>query len=293
MEKPAESANEQATERNISRRRFLKWAALGLGTAAVAGAGYSTLVEPWWIKINKYDIPIPDLPPALEGLRIVHLSDLHVGAVVSKSFIEDCARDAAALNPDLVCITGDFVTRHAHFAKPCCEALSVMKPPLGTFAVPGNHDNWAGGAAVMGTIRDAGIKVLINDVAVVETRGAALAVAGLDDLWTGCPRIDRVAAKLPAGVPNILMMHNPDLIEEFGEYRFGFVMAGHMHGGQVQIPLIGTLIVPSKLGAKYAAGFYEVGVNRLYVHKGVGLISPPVRFGTRPEIALFVLKQRT
>jgi hypothetical protein len=274
----------------LPRRRFLKWAAFGAGAALVGTAGYSALLEPWWIETNEYDIPIAGLPRALEGLKIVHLSDLHHGAVVSAKFIEECAQRAAALNPDLVCITGDFVTREAFYAEPCCRALAPLHPPLGIYAVLGNHDYWAGGIAVTAALRKFGTRILVNEVATLETRGERLLLAGLDDLWAGYPQIDKVAEALVPGVPSVLMMHNPDLVEQFGELRVGFVMAGHMHGGQVRLPLVGTLVVPSKIGRKYVAGFYRVGPNCMYVSKGVGLISPPVRLLTRPEIVCYTLR---
>ncbi len=276
--------------RPLSRRRFLKLAAFGAGAAFVGGAGYSALVEPWWIETNCHDIPIPSLPHALEGLKIVQLSDLHHGAVVSASFIEECAHHAAALKPDLVCITGDFVTREAFYAEPCCRALAALHPPLGVYAVLGNHDYWAGGAAVSAAIRKCGINILVNEVVAVKTRGERLLLAGLDDLWAGYPRIDKVAEALAPGMPSVLMMHNPDLIEQFGSLAVGFVMAGHMHGGQVRLPLVGALVVPSRIGRKYVAGFYNVKSNLMYVSKGIGLISPPVRFLTRPEIVCYTLK---
>lgn len=275
----------------LSRRRFLKWAVFGAGAAVVGGAGYTTLIEPWWVEINHYDISIEFLPAALEGLKIVHLSDLHRGAVVSANFIRECAQRAAALEPDLVCITGDFVTREAFYAETCCSALEPLHPPLGVYATLGNHDYWAGGAAVAAAIRKAGIRILVNEVATLEARGERLLLAGLDDLWTGNPRPDRVAEALTPGIPSVLMMHNPDLIEQFGTLRVGFVMAGHMHGGQVRLPFFGALVTPSRMWRKYVAGFYRVKSNLMYISKGVGLIAPPVRFLTRPEIVCYTLRR--
>lgn len=280
--------------RFLTRRKFFRITASVCGALVAGGGIYSALVEPWWLESNEITVRIPDLPPPLDGLKLLHLSDLHCGKLVSFDYIRSCAKTAAAFRPDIVCITGDFVTHEASYITQCLDALSILEPPLGIFAVPGNHDYWAGSDHIFSEIKKAGIHLLINEAETIERGGARLWIIGLDDLWEGQPDINAAMANLrdertPDNKPKMLLMHNPDMIEDIAHLGFQLILAGHTHGGQVRLPFLGPLIVPSEFGAKYAAGMFNVERSLMYVSKGVGVVVVPFRFLTRPEITCFTL----
>jgi len=275
--------------KKFSRRRFVKRMALAGCSLGLGGTYYVAIYEPTWVEINRLTIPISTLPKSLDGLRIVQLSDLHHSRVVSRRYIHYCVKLANQLNPDLFLLTGDFVTNSARFAKPVAEELSKLQAPYGTFAVMGNHDYWANGILVQKALKEAGIRVLKNENIFLPIKDKGIWILGVDDLWAGEFNLDRTVSNTSIKDTRILLMHNPDSFAEAVKYNVDLILSGHTHGGQVALPVFGPLIVPSKYGKKYASGLFKQGKTLMYVSKGIGLISPPVRFGVRPEITQFTL----
>ncbi len=178
------------------------------------------------------------------------------------------------------------MTQSAAYADSCARELASLQGPLGVYACLGNHDYWTDPDAIARALGRAGVRVLRNEgVEVAE----GLWVAGLDDVWEGQPSLDMALKGMPSDAATVVIVHEPDYADEVtADGRVMLMVSGHTHGGQVRLPLLGPPILPY-LGQRYPAGLYTLGDMTLYVSRGVGLISPPVRFNCRPEVTLLTL----
>ncbi|MFN7975316.1 MAG: metallophosphoesterase [Acidobacteriota bacterium] len=261
-----------------------------LGTGA-AGGVYAFGYEPSALSLERKTISLRRLPGDFHGMTIALLTDLHVGPFTRASFVAKACRLAMDAKPDLVVLGGDYVHRSPRYFEPCVEALADLRAPLGVFAVTGNHDHWEGIDAGMRAFHDAPIAFLRNGAKPIERGACRLWISGVDDLMTR--NADPIAAlgPIPAGECAVLVSHNPDLAEMLDPQKpVDLVLSGHTHGGQVNIPLLGSPVVPSRYGQKYAGGLVENPANKVYVSRGVGTISPPVRFRCAPEVSLLTLE---
>jgi hypothetical protein len=299
---------------NITRRTFLKRLFWSSAIVGAGGAVYPTLIEPRFAHVRRIPVRIQGLPPALDGLTIAHLTDLHRSRLVSAEYLSECIATANALAPDLMVFTGDYLTsgthlfrRHPHIARviqilfketappdemvhDCARCMSQSRARYGVFASLGNHDNWYNGDAVTNAIQSVGIPVLRNASQTIRIKGEPLAIVGLGDLWTD--GVDVWRAFQNVNTPfSLVLMHNPDSFEDWPRPGSHLILAGHTHGGQVVIPFYGPPHVPSQYGPKYAHGLFSRGDTHMYVNRGVGLIPPPVRFNCPPEIALLQLQK--
>jgi hypothetical protein len=279
----------------MSRRGLLRsMAGIGLATVAcgVGGTAYAIALEPDWLAVEQVTVDIPDLPSDLVGLKIAHLSDLHWGPFTGQEEIGIAVDKANALSPDLVVLTGDYVLYSADYALPCARELAALRAPLGVFAVPGNHDYWTDVDAVTARLRAAGVTLLRNATFWLGKGGVPLWLAGIDDVTERQHDLRSALAGVPAAEPVLLLVHEPDLADQVAglPYRILLQLSGHSHGGQVNLPLVGPLVLPW-LGRKYPVGLQTVADSalRVYTNRGVGLIPPPVRFNCRPEVALLTL----
>ncbi len=288
---------------NLSRRHFLL--RLGCAGAALAtgSVGYAWAVEPHRVQVTRHRLTVPGLPPRWQGVTIAHLTDLHRSRYVSAEYLAACVARTNALQPDLIMITGDYLT-HARNARgravygeeltgeqltaDCAAILGKARARFGMFASLGNHDHWFNAAVVTRHLESVGIPVLRNAHQPVRINGELLPVVGLGDLWTEGVDTERAFAGVDAPFA-IVLMHNPDTFEHWSRPGAHLILAGHTHGGQINLPLIGPPVVPSRYGAKYAHGLFRRGDTQMYVSRGIGAIYPPVRFNCRPEIALFTL----
>ena len=290
-----------------SRRAFLTNSTLGsIAICAAAAPGYATLIEPWSVKVRRYRIPIEDLPGSLDGLRIVQVSDTHLGPRIPESFIEGVYQQAMDLKPDLVFLTGDHVhdgVREHERAAELCKPL-VDSTPMGVVGVLGNHDWWGDGDALTRLLEGAGVRMIDNDrlwidpvnrsLTRVDTGIPSLAVVGLGDLTDSKIRTRQAFRDVGVSTPRLVLAHNPDtaeigpLISSQGP-RVDLMFSGHTHGGQVRIPFLGTPIVPSRYGQRYAGGLVDGPAFRVCVSRGVGMSMLPVRVGVPPEISEITL----
>ncbi|MBO6514580.1 MAG: metallophosphoesterase [Phycisphaerales bacterium] len=289
------------------RRAFLANSTLGSVAAVSAAAlGYATLVEPWGIKVREYAIPIDGLDERLDGLRIVQVSDTHLGPRIPESFIVGAYARALELNPDLIVLTGDHVhdgTKENPRAAELCEPL-VRGCPMGVIGVLGNHDWWGDGHQLSRMLSGVGVRMIDNDRVWIDAKTrsvvdsdpgeGALAFAGIGDLTDGVVDVDRAFRDLRDETVRIVLAHNPDTAEInalklAGAHRVDLMVSGHTHGGQVKIPFIGTPIVPSWYGQKYAGGLVQGPAFRVVVSRGVGMSMLPVRVGVPPEIGVITL----
>lgn len=278
-----------------TRREFLHataWSVVGGGTAAT---GYAGLVEPHWEKIVRRELPVLALPDELRGLRLVQISDLHIGPTVSSEYLMTALRRAASLGPDIVTMTGDFITHREDNGEPQYAELARVlsefpRGRLATIAVLGNHDygpGWTTAAVAARVQREAeraGIHVLRNEA--VNVRG--LDVLGVDDLWSH--RANSLAAfRQRTQNAAIALCHNPDAIDraDWRAYR-GWILAGHTHGGQCKPPFLPPPLLPVE-NRRYTAGEIDAGGGRrLYINRGLGYLMK-VRFNMRPEVTSFTL----
>jgi hypothetical protein len=263
---------------------------------ALALAAWAILIGPDRLVVNEARIELPSWPNELKGLRIAVISDLHPGGLsVTRDKLRLVVEKANQTRPDLILLAGDFVdTALGLFVidpEITAAELKNLRAQHGVFAVLGNHDWWLDGARVRKSLEDAGIKVLDNEVArleLPELNGQRLWIAGFGDLWEGTPNVDVTLSKISNDAPVIAVTHNPDLFPRIPA-RVALTVAGHTHGGQVALPLLGRPIVPSKFGERFAAGHIVEEGRHLFVTTGIGVSILPVRFGVPPEIALLTL----
>lgn len=276
-------------------RRFYFGALLVLFLAFCLGiAVWSVFIEPSRIVINEANVRLPNWPSAFNGMRVVVLSDLHVGSPhITLEKLQYIVAQTNHLNADLILLPGDFMVGNelgANSVEPekIASALKNLRARRGVYAVLGNHDRWYDGNRVQRALESAGIRVLENESTPIELDGQTFWLAGLGDLWTGNPNIERTLHNIPPQSPILAFTHNPDLFTQVPE-RVGLTIAGHTHGGQVNLPFAGRLVVPSEFGQRYAAGFVRENNHLLFVTTGIGTSVLPVRFRVPPEIAVLTI----
>lgn len=284
-------ASDAARPRRLTRRRFLRLCGGTLAGVAVAGA-YARGLEPGWLAVDRVEVPLP----RREGeprLRIVHLSDLHASDVVPLTMIADAVRLALAQAPDLVVLTGDFVTTRSE--QPNREAYAAVLRPLAehcpTFACLGNHDGPRRGSTapwVNAMLAAADIPVLLNSTRRLDVKGRPLLLSGLGDLWTNECRPQRCLfglgqadADRPA---QIVLAHNPDSKTLAQFYEWDLMLCGHTHGGQVRLPFLGAPIVPVD-DRGYIEGLHPFQNRHIYTTRGVGNLLG-FRFNCRPWVSV-------
>ena len=281
-----------------SRRLFLKLtAAVGAQLAVLgSGAAYARWCEPNWLDVERVSIPLAvrQQPAGLDGLRLAQLSDLHAGHDLPPDRLEAALQLVMDLSPDLLVITGDWVTFDAADALPAAQIIARWSPPLGIYAVLGNHDHWTDAELVADGIQSAGITLLRNSHVRIPAGGDSLWLAGVDDIWEQRHDLEAALAGIPAGAPTILLAHEPDYADVVAASgRVALQLSGHSHGGQVHLPGVGSPVVPH-LGQKYVRGLYRVGETMWqYTNRGIGTVRPGVRFNCRPEITLITFYCQT
>ncbi len=265
---------------SLTRRQFLR----RLLAAALVLAGptaWATALAPSLLQVTRRRFSLPGVP----RLRFLALGDLHRSRWVPDEWIARAVRTGLALRPDLVLLTGDYVTGLGH-ADGLTDLLAPLtRVPLGAWAVLGNHDHWTEPERIAAALEAAGIRVLRNGAAsLLEGR---LWLVGLDDAMEAKDDLEGALDGVPPDVPLLLLLHEPDPAEGIASRlaRPVLQLSGHSHGGQVRLPLLGAPVLPP-LGRRYPAGLYRLGPLTLYTHRGVGLIPPPVRFRCPPEILL-------
>lgn len=273
----------------ITRRQFLATTAC----AAAGTFGYAWRVEPHWLELVERDLPIAGLPAELVNRTLMQISDVHVGPVVSSDYLIASLEYVSTLEPDIVVITGDFMSCHGH--EQIGETVRVLEhlkvPPLGCFAVLGNHDysvGWANGAVADELIRrlsDMGIRTLRNEWLDV----AGLQLVGLDDLWGPHFRPEQVLPRVDWNGPVLTLCHNPDAVDlpALTACR-GWILSGHTHGGQCKPPFLPPPLLPVR-NQRYTSGEFDLGDGRsLFINRGLGYLRR-VRFNVRPEVTRFRL----
>ena len=236
------------------------------------------------LAVLRYELPIrgwrgPDL-------RIVHVSDLHVDGNLPESYYSDTLARVAEAAPDLLIYTGDFV-RKAQDAVALPDVLSSVKGRLGTLAVLGNHDYWSDAGRVADAVQSAGVTWLGNGNRRISIGGHTLLVGGYEGPWSTAPW---TPPQVSPGELALMLTHTPDNIYRLSRLGFAAVFAGHYHAGQLRLPWIGSLVIPSRLGRRFDHGHFVVNDTHLFVSAGVGSAEPPVRLYCQPDVFVVDVK---
>jgi len=251
-------------------------------------AARTALTEPFRLTIEHQQIQLHRLPPALDGFRIVQLSDLHHSPFTSRGQIERAVETANSLQPDIVALTGDYVSKEREYAAPCAELLGRLRPKHGVFAVLGNHDHWTDAALITDLFRAEGITVLVNQGMRFERNGAAFWLAGVDDTMVGLEDLPLALAGSSATEFKLLLAHNPIILRRAARAGVDLVLSGHTHGGQVS--LRSDRNAAGRQRRRLLKGLARQGETQIYVTRGLGTVVLPVRFGCPPEVSLLELR---
>lgn len=249
------------------------------------------------IDITHHTIPIVHLPAGFQNLRIAQISDIHLDEYTEPFFLEDIVGRVNALAPEVVLLTGDFVTRGSltfvaanHAAQRCAEILKTLICTE-RYAILGNHDVAVGTTLVTGALERHGVPVLRNRSVNLTRGGDSLTLGGTADPGTDIPDLNLAIPPQPRG-PVILMAHAPDYADVVVAHPRGssvdLMLAGHSHGGQIRLPFVGPLVLPP-MGRKYVEGPYQLGRMQLYVNRGIGTVGLPFRLNCPPEITMLTL----
>jgi uncharacterized protein len=278
----------------LTRRKFIYSGALAGAGAALGIKGF---VNTKHIELKTIEVALSRLPETFDGFTIAQLSDFHYD-----HFTAEPARKSVeivnSLKPDLVVLTGDFVTvpflkRHAREAartvEPCSEVLRSLSAPMGKFAILGNHDAYSSAGYVAGVLQENGIPVLVNRALPLERKSSRIWLAGIDDALEGKPDLGTALEKVPSNEAVVLLAHEPDFADEAALKPVDLQLSGHSHGGQIWIPGIGAPWLPA-LARNYPRGLYKVGNLTLYTNIGIGTIRAPLRINCPPEVTLITLR---
>jgi predicted MPP superfamily phosphohydrolase len=273
--------------------RTLAWAA---GGAALGAAAYARLIEPRWLQCTRTRLHFAELPAALEGLRIALLTDLHASRDTPAGLIERAVAAAQRERPDVVAITGDIADGEGNLER-ALDVLADLAAPLGVFIVPGNHDycdvgieRWHDAVARRRSLIDLTNRARTVSVASAGDGEVRLCIAGVDDLAEGRPDLSSLDEHAPRDF-TILLAHNPDQAERARRAidRVDLVLSGHTHGGQVRMPGVGAIINSAEHDDLYEAGVRRRPWTQVYTSRGIGTVHLPIRFMTRPEVAILEL----
>jgi predicted MPP superfamily phosphohydrolase len=279
----------------LSRRTFLG----GSAAAAASLALYSAEIARHEISVVTHAIAIDKLPGAFQDFRIVQISDIHFDEYTEPSFLHRVLAQVNSLAPDLVLLTGDYVS---HLPMPygfvlgamhrCAEVLRDIACPQ-RFAGMGNHDTMLGLPVIRPILSAVDIPMLVDEHIAIERAGQRFWLCGVNDPVSYIPDLESAIPAKPDG-PVLLMSHGGDYADEVLTHPRGalvdLMLAGHSHGGQVRFPLVGALHTPTG-GKKYIEGLFRFGRMQLYVNRGIGTVGLPFRLNCPPEITLFTLQR--
>ena len=239
------------------------------------------------LTVSESTIALPGLGEGLRGLKVLLITDIHVGPFVKPRVLERTFEKLLSLRPDLILIGGDLTTSGVDEFESCARAFRLLDAPLGVFAVLGNHEHYTKQPErLLRSVEQLGIRYLVNSSVILERGGAKLVLAGIDDLWDGCPDLDaalagarRLSRSEPA--PIVLLSHNPDVFFEAAMRGVNLVLSGHTHGGQIRIPGLAPLVRQSSYGLD--EGRYATAGSELVVSRGLGADGIPLRVACPPE----------
>ncbi len=251
-------------------------------------AARAALSEPFRLTVEHHKIFLRRLPRAFDGLRVVQLSDIHHSPFTSRGQIERAVATANSLKPDIIALTGDYVSKEREYAAPCAELMGRLRARYGVYAVLGNHDHWTDAALITDLFRAEGITVLVNQGMRFERDGAAIWLAGVDDTMVGLEDLPLALAGAGEHELKLLLAHNPIILRRAARAGVDLVLSGHTHGGQVT--LRSERSASGRPRRRLVKGLANRGETQIYVTRGLGTVVLPVRFGCPPEVSLLELR---
>ena len=275
-----------------SRRRLLNATGGALLAAPFAVVGYGALIERLDFQVREVEIPVPNLPDGLDGLRLLHLSDIHLSAFLSEKELARVIDSANQLRPHLALVTGDLITAGGDPLEACLRQLARLRADAGILGCMGNHEDYAMVENL--TEREGarlGIPFLRGRAQALRFGGAVLNVAGVDYQRSGRNYLPGAERLVLPGAYNVLLSHNPDVFPVAVEKGYDLTLAGHTHGGQVTVEILHQPINAARFFTPFVYGLYRRGAAAEYVTRGIGTIGIPARIGAPPEIALLRLRK--
>jgi predicted MPP superfamily phosphohydrolase len=273
-----------------SRRSFLQAANAAVLALPVAVTGYGTFIQRFHLSVREHRIDLPDLPADLDGIRIAQLTDIHLSPFLSPRDLKRAVDMANETRPHIMLVTGDLISSARDPVDECLDLLAELKSDAGTFGCLGNHEIVAGterytqqqGARL-------GMRFLRHQAEVLKFGNAGLNLAGVDYQSFHRPYLPRAERLAVPGVFNILLSHNPDVFPVAVKKGFPLTIAGHTHGGQVRVEILGEDMNVARFFTPYVDGLYRLGNARIFVSRGIGTIGLPTRLGAPPEVSLLTL----
>jgi len=304
-----------------SRRTFFRTASVVAGAAPFLGVMYGYAAERLRYEVRRVEIPLTSLPPELDGMEIVQISDIHLSSYMSRGSVRRAVDMANDVGADLAVVTGDLVTGVHDSVYDCVDEVRRLHAPLGVYGCNGNHEIYARAEDLAERLyQQAGMKMLRRENAIINYKGAQLNLIGVDYQRERMPSgrkvqmLANVAPLIRRDMPNILLSHNPNSFNRAAELGIELTLAGHTHGGQVQVEILDVSLSPARFITDYIAGLYHrpllmpdqpkrlgetiklmpnapKGLAALYVNRGLGTVGAPVRLGAPPEITHIVLRR--
>ncbi len=251
-------------------------------------AARAALTEPYMLTIEHQPIYLAKLPRQFDGFRIVQLSDVHHGPFSSREQIERAVETANRLKPDIIALTGDYISKERGYAPSCAEMLGKLEARYGVYAVLGNHDHWTDAKLITDLFCAEGIKVLINEGMRFEHADAAFWLAGVDDTMVGLEDISLAMAGSRRDEMKLLLAHNPIVLRRAARAGIDLVLSGHTHGGQVAWR--SERSASGRPRRRLLKGLGRQGNTQIYVTRGLGTVILPIRYGCPPEVSLLELR---
>lgn len=239
------------------------------------------------LTLERIEVNLPRLPKKLDGLRIIHLSDIHHSPFTDLEHISRAVKIANRLKPDMFVLTGDYVSHESEYIAPVARVLGQLSSELGTHACLGNHDHWTDPDLVTKHFREQGMNLMVNEGFRMEARGASLWIAGVDDHMVGKTDLPTALKGSYPDEMKLLLAHNPIIFRQAVRHGVDLVLSGHTHGGQVKVRDPQKRILPRR---KLTAGLHERKNSKIYITRGIGTVVLPIRYQCPPEISLLELR---
>jgi len=271
----------------MNRRKFLKIGLYG-GITALLGS-YPVLIERNIVQVNRYKIPIAKLPPSFHGFTLAQITDLHLGFLVSESFVEGIVHRTNKLRADLIVCTGDYVHDKNSIQQidKVWPILAKLEAKHGVYSVLGNHDHWADSNRSLYWLERTGQNIR-HDCKPIYEGSDRILIGGAGDYWEDELKIDKTFSCFDQNECRVLLAHNPDSVDTQFKTSLSLVLSGHTHGGQVVVPFLGPPVLPVK-NKDYSSGLISTSKTQLFISRGLGWAIYPVRFNCYPEIAVLEL----
>jgi predicted MPP superfamily phosphohydrolase len=279
---------------NPGRRQVLTSVGNVLMASPFAVAGYGTLVQRTDFRVREVDVPMPGLPDDLNGMRLLQLSDIHLSAFLSESELARVIDASNELRPHLAVVTGDLISSHSDPLDACIRQIARLKADAGVYGCMGNHENYAKVQNITVELgARCGVRFLRRQAQQLRFGNSTLNLAGVDFQPSRDKHryLEGAGRMVVPGAMNVLLSHNPDVFPVAAHQGYNLLLAGHTHGGQINVEILDRSITPIRFFTPYVYGLYRSGAAAAYVTRGIGTIGIPTRIGAPPEISVLVLRK--